>query len=234
VSITDGRSGHYLPEYAQNPQALIDRRLTESANAANVIGATWGNLGVPDGAVYVNAQTTEAIVRAIRTFEPDLVLTNRPVDYHRDHRYGAQMVLDASYILTVPLLCPDTPALDRMPVIAYWHDHFTEAAPFRADVIVAVDSVLDEMTLQFGAHESQVWEWLPYNRGELDKVPATLEERLAWLRSTWIEPRGARTRADCAESLHSRMPHGHFVEAFQISEYGRRPSKEELSALFPV
>src|SRR3712207_7656203 len=40
---------------------------------------------------------------------PDLVLVNRPNDYHRDHRYTAQLVLDATYLLTVPLMAPDTP-----------------------------------------------------------------------------------------------------------------------------
>ena len=239
ISITDGRSGHYAAEYARDPQALISRRRAESEAAAAVIGASCVNLGVPDGAVYVTAETTEALVREIRTFGPepgvgpDLVVTNRPVDYHRDHRYGAQMVLDASYMLTVPLFCPDTPAMKHMPTIAYYHDRFTEISAFRADVIIAIDDVMDEKTRQFAAHESQVYEWLPFNRGQLDQVPSDRSERLSWLRHTWTESLGARVRAACADSLHTSLPHGRYAEAFQISEYGHQPTSAELDALFP-
>src|SRR5690348_9632415 len=106
LSITDGRRGHFADEYRRDPERLVVRRRAEAQPAAAVIGASTADLGVPDGEVYVGPQTTEALIREIRRFGaepgsgPDLVLTNRPVDYHRDHRYGAQMVLDASYMLT--------------------------------------------------------------------------------------------------------------------------------------
>ncbi|MBV9851349.1 MAG: PIG-L family deacetylase [Armatimonadetes bacterium] len=237
LSVTDGRRGHYAEEYAREPEKLAARRRAEARAAAALIGVSCADLGVPDGEVYVTPQTTMALVREIRRFGPepgagpDLVITSRPVDYHRDHRYAAQMVLDASYMLTVPLLCPDTPALARMPVIAYWFDDFTEAGPFRGDVIVGIDAVLDSKNSQLAAHESQFFEWLPFNRGELDRVPAA--ERLAWLRRTTTEPVAAHVRSVCAEKSHAPLPPGRHAEAFQISEYGRRPLPTELAALFP-
>src|SRR5579863_6370840 len=91
VSITNGDKGHYLPKYIEDPASLAARRLIEAQRAAAVIGATYQTLGVHDGEVYVDKPTTEAVVRCIRSFGeqgkgPDLVVFNRPQDYHRAHR----------------------------------------------------------------------------------------------------------------------------------------------------
>ena len=234
VSVTDGRSGHFFDEYITDRQLLIDRRLAESEAAANVIGASWANLGAPDGELYVTPEMTEAVVREIRAFQPDLVLTNRQVDYHRDHRYTAQLVLDATFMLTVPLLYPDCPALKKMPVFAYWYDDFKEIVPFRPDVVVSVDEVLDEKDRLGAAHESQVFEWLVYNQGKVDQMPTDPTERIAWVRSAWTEPRGKRFRAACEKLLGHSLDCGQYVEAFQISDYGYRPSRDEMAVLFPA
>ncbi len=41
------------------------------------------------------------------------------------------------------------------------------------------------------SHTSQMYEWLPYNRGVLHTVPTGDEERKEWLRNTfWIPGSG--------------------------------------------
>lgn len=239
LTITDGRRGHYDLRYAEDPRSLIERRSRESQTSAAAIGASFATLGVPDGEVYVNRETTEALVREIRKFGPadgagpDLIVTNRPVDRPRDHFYGAQMVVDAAGLSATPLICPDIAALTRVPTIAYWHDDYSEVTPFIANLIIGIDLVVDEKTTLVAAHESQVFEWLPYNRGLLEHVPTDRAERLAWLQHGRIEPLGSRVRSACAESLDARLPHGRYAEAFQISQYGRQPTASEIAALFP-
>src|SRR3569833_3287284 len=122
------------------------------------------------------------MVRLIRTWGPggegpDLVLVNLSNDYHRDHRYTAQLVLDATYLLTVPLMCPEVPHLRRMPVFAYWYDGFREGGRYRPDVVVPIDRVVEPKTDIMLAHESQLFEWLPYNAGTEADVPAHPEDR---------------------------------------------------------
>ena len=240
LSITDGRRGHFDLRYAEDPKALIERRRLESEAAAAVIGASRVNLGVADGEVYVNRETTEALVREIRKFGqaegmgPDLIVTNRPVDRPRDHFYGAQMVVDAAGMAAMPLVCPEIKAIPHVPTIAYWQDDYSEVVAFRADVIIGIDPAIEEKTRLVAAHESQVFEWLPYNRGLGDHVPVDTAERLAWLQHGRIEPLGSRVRSACADSLDTRLPHGRYAEAFQISQYGRQPSASEIAALFPM
>lgn len=240
VSVTNGDSGHFAAKYAADRAALAARRIAEGEEAAAIIGAEFETLGVHDGEVYVDRATTEAVVRCIRSFGPagkgpDLVLLNRPVDYHRDHRYTAQLVLDATYMLTVPIMCPETRHLDRMPVFAYWHDDFREAQAFRADVVVPVDSVFEAKVDMACAHVSQVFEWLPYNFGRLHEVPAAADaEGRRKMVAGWIGERdGKRARGVAAGATAATEVAARAVEAFQICEYGRVPDRNEIREIFP-
>ena len=47
-----------------------------------------------------------------------------PNDYHPDHRYAGIVVQDASYMVTVPDIVPEAPALHKDPVFLYFSDHF--------------------------------------------------------------------------------------------------------------
>jgi N-acetylglucosamine malate deacetylase 1 len=237
VSVTSGNKGHFAEEYIRDPRLLVERRAREAAASAAVIGAEWATMGINDGEVYVTQEATEAMVRLLRSFGPpghgpDLVLLNRPSDYHRDHRYSAQLVLDATYMLTVPPMCPDTPHLSRMPVFAYWHDGFTEHGAFRADVVVPIDSVVEERIAMYCAHESQFNEWIPYNGGYLDRVP-TDPTALRAFHADRVKRHAAWER----DMVADRLPAGsncRYAEAFQISEYGTRPDAETLAQMFPV
>jgi LmbE family N-acetylglucosaminyl deacetylase len=240
--VTNGNKGHFYQEYKLDPMALAKRRLGEARAAAAIIGATYETLEVPDGEVYVTQATTEALIRCIRTCGepgrgPDLVLFNRPQDYHRDHRYTSQMVLDATYMLTVPMMCPETRHLDRMPVFAYWYDDFRDTVPFRADVAIPIDDVLDIKVDMVAAHVSQVFEWLPYNAGKLEKVPLPNEKAARKnMIAEQMRARGAHRHDNVKATLAKWSVGGStkYAEAFQICEYGTVPNEQELQALFPL
>jgi hypothetical protein len=53
-------------------------------------------------------------------------------------------VQDAAYMVTVPNVCPDTPALRKNPVFMYFQDGFQKPNPFQPDVAVAIDDVMDK------------------------------------------------------------------------------------------
>ncbi len=239
VSVTDGSKGHFQPEYVANPDALARRRFAEATAAVNLIGGEFETMGVPDGEVYVNPANTEAMVRLIRNFGPpgqgpDLVLLNRNNDYHRDHRYTAQLVLDATYMLTVPPMYPDTRHLDRMPVFAYWQDEFTEGGNFQPDVIVNIESGIETMIDMICCHESQFFEWLPYNAQELDGFPKDAATRRELIASRYKKRSAERVKryAGVVDFQGGRAPK--YIEAFQISEYGRCPTDQEMCDLFPI
>ena len=109
VSLTDGRAGHH--EMA-GPR-LAERRRAEASAAAAVIGATYDVFDIPDGELDDGLENRHRVIRLIRSFRPDLVITHRSTDYHPDHRFAGLLVQDASYMMTVPAVCPDVPHLMR-------------------------------------------------------------------------------------------------------------------------
>ncbi len=236
ITVTNGDRGHFFEEYKTRPHLLASRRLEEARKAAAAIGAESRTLNLHDGGVYVNEENTMAMVRLLRELQPDLVLFNRNVDYHRDHRYASQLVLDATFMLTVPLYCPETPALKRMPVFAYWFDRFTEGQPFRADLLVPTDSILKEKADVGQEHVSQFFEWLPWHAGRYEEVPQDPAGRRKQIEDM-VRNRGEWVRKHISEEIVQKWAPRrdvHCCEAFQISEYGDMPGDETLRTLFPI
>ena len=177
VSLTNGQAGH---QSMAGPE-LARRRRAEAEASAATIGATYDVLECPDGELDDRLEYRHRLIRLIRGFRPDLILTHRSTDYHPDHRFTGLLVQDAAYLLTVPAICPDVPHLAASPVILYFSDAFKKPCPFEPHVVVAIDDAFDRLVGMLHCHESQFYEWLPYNAGYLDQVPTDAAARRSWL-----------------------------------------------------
>ncbi len=206
---------------------LSDIRREESAARARLVAATYEVWNNPDGRLLPTIELREQIIRELRTFAPDLVLTHRLNDYHPDHRAVGQAVQDASYLVTVPPICPDTPILRRDPVVAYLPDLFTRPAPLRSRRWCSKSTSPTECRRSckmMAQHHSQFLEWIPYNERRVDEVPKTATEQLAWLGKWYagkIAPRAERNREQLV--VQYGPDRGkiaiEFCEVFEISEY---------------
>ena len=108
----------------------------KSQATAKILGITTQVLDIQtanDGELEPTLENRRTITRLIRDWKADIVLGHRPNDYHPDHRAVGQLVQDASYMVTVPFFCPDTPILTRNPVFLSYEDDFTRPNPFRAE-----------------------------------------------------------------------------------------------------
>ena len=233
ISVTDGSAGHHQ----RTRQELVPLRRSEAARAGEVIGAAYETWDFPDGALEATLDVRHRIIQEIREFQPDLVLTHRTCDYHPDHRAVGQCVQDASYMVTVPHVFPDVPALRRDPVVAYLPDLFRRPSPMRADVILDISDQMDTIAKMLACHRSQLFEWLAYHDGVLDTVPENESEKLAWVRA-WVEPHILRRAERFLEDLVTRFGQvegsaTQFIEFFEISEYASQPDQQRLRELFP-
>lgn len=234
VSLTNGDIGHQ----EMGGGMLAQRRLEEARLAAWHGGYESCVLDHHDGELVPDLALRREVVRLIRSHEADIVLTHRPNDYHPDHRYAAQAVQDAAFMVTVPQFCPDVPALRKNPVFLYLFDPFTYPAPFHADVAVPVDAVMDLKWQLLNAMPSQFYEWLPWLEGRLGEVPpesAGAAARLAWLES-FFGPELLRAANLSRDSLRAwcgdKGNAVRYAEVFQVCEYGSRPDAGTLKELF--
>jgi LmbE family N-acetylglucosaminyl deacetylase len=235
VSVTNGDIGHW--RMAGGP--LAKRRTAEVQEAAKRLGVTAEVLDIHDGELMPTLENRKKITRLIRQWRADVVLSHRPNDYHPDHRYTGVLVQDSAYMVAVPFFCPDTPPLERNPVFLYYSDGFQKPNPFTADIAVAIDDVVQKKIDAADALVSQVYE------GGAMGSEETLRQRHAddpVARRAWLGERRVGGNARAADRYRETLIKWYgpeqgkavkYAEAFQICEYGRRPSAEQIRQLFP-
>jgi LmbE family N-acetylglucosaminyl deacetylase len=235
LSLCNGCGGHHL----MTPAETTARRAKESAAVAKLLGIrydVWEDMN--DCTLVPSLENRRRLIRYIREFAPDMVISHRANDYHADHRAAGILIQDASYMLIVPHECPDVPAMKKTPVIMYYEDRFTDP-DFRPDVVLDMDEEIDIKLQIAHLNVSQVYEWLPYTEGET--VPEGEAERFAWLKGMEITAdttdeevmaarrgysvRFAKTAARFRKQLIERygVERGskvRYAEAFQVCPYG--------------
>lgn len=231
VSVTNGDAGHQTMHGSE----LARRRLGEAKESARRLGIEYDVLNNHDGQLLPTLAVREQIIREIRSWKADVVLAPRPNDYHPDHRYTGVLVQDAAYMVVVPNITPDVPALRKNPVFFYYQDRFQRPNPFRPDVVVSLDEVIDQKLDALDAQASQFYEWLPWVDGKLNEVPKDHAARREWLKQ-WIA-------SDPPPAVRARLVKWYgeqkgnavkYYEAFEICEYGAQPDDARIRQLFPM
>lgn len=236
VSVTNGDIGH--AEIAGGPLAM--RRTAEVKKAAEVLGITSEVLDIHDGELMPTFENRKTFVRLIREWNADIVIGHRPNDYHPDHRYTGILMQDAAFMVTVRFFCPDVPFLTRNPVFLYMSDNFQKPNPFEPAVVVPIDDVFDQKVKAIWEIESQIESlWATGDFEKVIPVPKEPEEREK--RYQGQVERMARRDGAAAEKYRSKLVElfgkqtggkVKYAEAFELCEYGRRPSTEELKKMF--
>ncbi len=223
VSMTNGDAGHQ----SMGGGALAKRRMEEAKEAGRRFGVEYTVMDNHDGELMPTLENRLKVIREIRNWKADIVITHRLNDYHPDHRYTSTLVQDASFMVIVPNVAPDTPPLEKNPV--FFYPNTTEP-----DIAIDIDNELQQKIFAVSAHESQFFEWLPWINGTLEKVPQGKDERLKFLGMRFTPPNDA-VRA-CLKKWYDEPRASKIMnaEAFQVSPFGRQPSREELLKLFPI
>ncbi len=231
VSVTNGDAGHQTMVGVP----LAKRRLAEAKEAGRRFGVEYDVLDNHDGQLLPTLEVRLQIIKKIREWNADVVIAPRPNDYHPDHRYTGVLVQDAAYMVAVPNVASEVPALTKNPVFLYFQDGFQRPNPFRPDIAIDITNVYTQKMHAMDAHTSQMYEWLPWIGGYLQQVPADKAGREKWL----AEFRGVNITPDVRTSLqkwygNERAALVQHAEAFEICEYGAQPNEEEKKRLFPM
>lgn len=115
---TSGDKGSSDPD--ANPKELASLRETEQQDAAGLLGVEEVVfLRYPDQGLEDTPELRKDIVRQMRIYRPEIVVTMDPYRkyiWHRDHRICGQVVLDSVYpFVRDPLAYPDLMAEQILP-----------------------------------------------------------------------------------------------------------------------
>ena len=230
VSVSNGDAGHQSIERKE----LARIRHAEIERADTMLGVEFEILNVHDGEIVPSLEIRHSLIGLIREFQADMVISHRPQDYHPDHRNTGILVQDTAYLVIVPNVCPEVPALRKNPVYLYLQDDVRGTVPFRPDIIVPVDDVFEKKVEALHMMQSQFYEWLPWTMETLDSVPSGDDKRRVWIDSVlreWMKnPYTAEMKAMYGPETASGIE---MVEAFQLCEFGRQLDVRELCSWFP-
>ncbi len=234
VSVTNGDIGHWRE--AGGP--LAQRRNAEVQKAAELLGITTEVLDIHDGELMPTLENRKKLVRLIREWNADVVMGPRTNDYHPDHRYTGVLMQDAAFMVAVPYFCPDVKPLSKNPVFLYYQDRFKKPYPFEADIAVATDAVVKQKIDALVGMESQFVEGGALGSQDLvDGGEAKLKERRQKVRQAFSS-RDRKTAETYREQLTKwygapAAKQVAYAEVFEVCEYGRQPTDDELKEIFP-
>lgn len=230
LSVTDGSAGHQT----MDRKTLKEVRKKEAHSSVEPFGIESIVLSHEDGFLEANREAREEMVRLIRRCKPDLIFTHRLNDYHPDHRNTSQLVADSSYLVMVPAICPDVAALEYQPTIFFVYDSFKRPYPFSADVVVAIDDVIEEKIQMTSCHQSQYLDFLPWMARKQKEMDPSYD--VSRYPSDAIKTWDAKTAEECRRKLLERYGSEsqiQFAEAYEMSEYGYQLTQEEIEEAFP-
>jgi LmbE family N-acetylglucosaminyl deacetylase len=161
VLCTDGDAGFTDPSITRQRAAEIRR--AEQTEAARIVGVEEVIfLGHPDGLLFNTLELRRQLVREIRRFKPDTIITQHPTQVfagttyinHPDHRAAGQAALDATFPAAImPQVFPEfeaeglTPHRVRHVFVRTWEE---------ANVFIDITQTIDLKICALQAHDSQV------------------------------------------------------------------------------
>ncbi len=234
VAMTNGDVGHF--EQAGGP--LAKRRKAEVTECARILGIETEVMDIHDGELVPSLENRQKMARAIRNWQADIVMGHRPYDYHPDHRYTGVLMDDTAVVVVAPFFVPDTPATKRNPVYMYYSDGFQDPKPFTPTLVVGIDEMADKKWACISAMPSQFGDKDSWQGRTIQNVPAGQREREAYLVNI-VKERSKALANQYRQQLvalygQERGQRVQYAEAFQLGQYGRQASLEELKNLFPT
>lgn len=235
LSMTNGDVGHWR----MTKEEIARRRHTEALAAGKILDVTYEILPYHDGELENSVEVRKRVVRAIREWNADLVLSIKPMfgGGHPDEMASGIAVQQGAGLASAPLFMPEVPVLRKRPIFLYMRDYYSNVFPHTPDLVIPIDRTIEKKLLSFDAHVSQFYEFTPWQKGILSEVPTGWEERKKFLQKHYQE--------DIAISKEMRAwlinwygaekgKSFEYAEEFELPHFSRRPGKEELLRLFPI
>ena len=234
--LSNGDVGHWT----MSKEALARRRRAEALAAARILGiASYEILDNHDGELLPDIALRKQVVRIIRDWRPDIVITFLEMfgGGHADNMAVAQTVRQSAGLSLAPLFLPGIPALIKKPLFLVIRDYYSKSFAHMPDFVIPVDQVIDLKYKSFSAHASQFFEFAPWQRGILDEVPREEKKQRIFLEKYWGEFSAISNNMRqwlnswYGEDLAAKF---NYAEEFEYASYSRRLTQDEIIKFFPM
>jgi bacillithiol biosynthesis deacetylase BshB1 len=149
VDLTQGELG---------TRGSVEIRQQESAAASKILGIAYReNLSLADGFFLNDKESQLKVIKAIRKYQPEIVLCNAIDDRHIDHGKGSKLVSDACFLSGLKKIETedhDGPQQQWRPKLVY---HYIQWKNIEPDFVVDVSDTIDQKIESIKAYASQIY-----------------------------------------------------------------------------
>ncbi len=147
VDLTEGELG---------TRGTNEIRRQEAQDAHSVMGLDGReNLQLPDGFFQNDRQNQLAVIKAIRKYRPDIILTNAPSDRHPDHGRAAELVRDAAWLSGLRKIITEENGIEQEPCRPKYVFNFIQDRYLQPSFVYDITPVMEKKIKAIRAFRSQ-------------------------------------------------------------------------------
>lgn len=152
--VCNGNMGHVVIP----PDELRIIRANEAKKAGELAGIEVVSLDIGD--LLANGSDIEQrdkVMKLIRTYQPDAIITHSPTDYHTDHLAVHKLVFDATYVASCAQYLPDNMGGAAVTPLFYMDN--LGGTNFNPTEYVDITDTIELKLQMLECHESQI-KWM--------------------------------------------------------------------------
>ncbi len=136
-----------------------ETRDREAADSARILGlAIRENLNLPDGFFRNDQEHQLSVIKAIRKYKPDIILTNATYDRHPDHGRGSDLAFEASFFSGLIKIETTSEGKKQEPWRPKALYHFIQSQFIEPDFIVDISEAWDKKMEAIRAFKTQFYD----------------------------------------------------------------------------
>lgn len=136
----------------------VEIRQQESAAANKILGISFReNLDLPDGFFKNDRESQLKVIKAIRKYQPKIVLCNAIDDRHIDHGKGSKLVSDSCFLSGLKKIETEDengPQQQWRPQVVY---HYIQWKNIDPDFVIDVSDTIEQKIESIKAYASQIY-----------------------------------------------------------------------------
>ncbi len=148
-----------LTEGELGTRGTVETRRVEAAKAAEILGlSVRENLGFADGFFRNDEEHQRKLIRALRKYRPDIVITNAPDDRHPDHGRASELTYDACFLAGLRKIETEVDEIQQ----EVWRPnlllHYLQDRYLRPDVVIDITEFMDKKMAAVEAYSTQFFD----------------------------------------------------------------------------
>ena len=135
----------------------VEIRDKEASSAASIIGAKFRiNLELEDGFIFNNKENQIEVIKAIRRYKPDIILSPTQIDRHSDHGKASDLIYEAAFLSGLSKLNTEFEGSIQDPWRPRVNLNYQQWNDFKPDVLIDISEFIEVKKNAILAFKSQV------------------------------------------------------------------------------